>query len=942
MVLLNFWRITLIPLASLFLLQNIHSQNSLNELDIVFAHDYENNTTGNYLSQEWSADWLYPEWVNRQSELDIVRDASDIVNASKAMRVYFPAYSLGPEEGGTHWPTDLPGKYDELYFSYDVKFMPGFEFQSGGKLPGLKGGSLPSTDKPDGYDGFGAFIMFKANRPMFYIYYPDAPQSEYGFGLEWGKEYAASSFGNSKIQLNYASGPVYLATNKWHNLTFRVVLNSLNSSGSGNYDGILEAFYDGQLVSQVSHVLFRHTDNLSIDKIIMMTFFGGSTDDYRNPISEWVEFDNFLLYTFKSDVSVPRGHQLSPTTRTINYWRDFKVTNTEAPSAPGSIQYSNVTNSSASLKWQDNSNIEYGFEIYRSQSENDGFSLICTTTSNVTSYIDRNLESGKTYYYRIRAFNDAGPSDYAQTTSVGTLAVLVPSMPTDLSATSITYFSALIFWTDNSVIETGYEIERTGPENESVVKRFTTGPNTTSYTDKDLKMSATYHYRVRAFSGGTYSEYSSPIVIMTPSVQIPSAPTALTSSDYTENSITISWNDNSNNENGFIITRAPAIAPNNTTEIPVVANSSSYTDNSLNPNTSYVYSIKAINLAGNSTSSNKDVASTMSLAETKRVREGLIAYYNFAYNPSLIIRDLSGFGEPLNLKVQSASAVNWNKFNRLQVNSNTSIISTTPAYKILNAIKRTGEITVECWIRPFEPYGVSAARVVSLGFDDSRTGFILDQYYSNEDVKKLNYGIRLQTESTTQSGFPELSPEKSLTYLNLQHIVYVRDTMGLERLYINGNKASEGLRSSNFGTWNNDFYLRLANEKDLRFPWKGTLYSLAIFNKALSKSQVEKNFSLGPCDSVINKSQNFSLSVYPNPATDLINIQIDPNETQDFVPYTYFRVVDIYGKLYHNETLFNPNYQTNVSFDVSRFPKGIYFVQIISGSTQKTQKIVIQ
>ncbi len=938
----TFRRISLIPLISLCFAPGIFAQNSLNELDIAFSHDFERNNTGNYLNQEWAEDWLQPEWNNRQSELDIVRDASDIINPSKAMKVYFPANSLGPEEGGMHWPSDLPEKYEELYFSYDVKFMPGFEFQTGGKLPGLKGGSLSSTHKPDGYDGFGAFIMFKANRPMFYIYYPDANQSEYGVGFEWGKEYSSTAFSPSKIQLNYASGPVYFSTGNWHNITFRVVLNSISSNGSGNFDGILEAFYDGKLVTQVSQVLFRRTENLSIDKIIMMTFFGGSTDDYRNPISEWVEFDNFLLYSFKSNISVPRGHQLSPVTRTINYWRNFKISNTETPSVPGSISYSNITNSSVTLKWQDNSIIEYGYEIYRSQSENDGYSLICTTTSNVTSYIDNDLQNGTKYYYRIRAFNDMGPSDYAPTTSFATLSVLLPAIPTDLSATSVTYSSALIFWKDNSVIETGYEIERTGPNNDNVIKKFTTGPNATSYMDNDMQMNSTYHYRVRAFTGGSFSEYCTPIVIMTPYVQLPSAPTSLKSSDYTEKSVTISWNDNSNNENGFIITRSLALNPGSLTEIPVEANSHTYTDNSLNPNTSYLYTVKAINLAGKSSNSNRDIATTMSLAETKRVRDGLIAYYNFAYNPNYVVQDLSGYGDPLNLKIQSSSAVSWNNYNRLQITSNTSLISTTPAYKILDAIKKTGEITVECWIRPFEPYSSSVARVISLGFDDSRTGFVLDQHYTNDEVKTLNYGIRLQTESTTQSGFPELTPEKCLTYLNLQHIVYVRDTTGSERLFINGSRVSESLRPSNFGTWNNDFYLRIANERDLRYPWKGTLYSMAIFNKALNSSQIHKNFSLGPCDSIINKSQNLSINVYPNPTTDFLNIEINPNETQDFVPYSYLRIVDIYGKMYHSETLFNPNYQYSVSFDVSRYPKGIYFIQVLSGSNHKTQKIVIQ
>jgi hypothetical protein len=299
--------------------------DNLDDLDVIFAHNFESNSLGNYLSNEWDQDWLSPLWVNRQSELNIVSDESDILNPTKSMRIFFPANSLGPEQGGTNWETKLPEKYEEAYFSYDIKFMPGFEFQAGGKTPGIAGGSFPGTNKPTGYDGFCALMMFKANRPMFYLYYADSPQSQYGLGIEWGKEYSSNIFSPSQIKIEYTADPVYFSTGIWHNLTYRVVLNSVNSNGTGNYDGILEAFFDGRLVTQVSHVLFRHTATLGIDKIYMQSFFGGATDDYRNPISEWLNIDNILLYNFKSNVNVPRGHDLSPTNRTINYWRSFKI-----------------------------------------------------------------------------------------------------------------------------------------------------------------------------------------------------------------------------------------------------------------------------------------------------------------------------------------------------------------------------------------------------------------------------------------------------------------------------------------------------------------------------------------------------------------------------------------------------------------------------------------
>ena len=54
---------------------------------------------------------------------------------NQAMQWNFPEGSLGPDAGRELGVA--PGiSYDEIYFSYDVMFKPGFEFVLGGKIPG--------------------------------------------------------------------------------------------------------------------------------------------------------------------------------------------------------------------------------------------------------------------------------------------------------------------------------------------------------------------------------------------------------------------------------------------------------------------------------------------------------------------------------------------------------------------------------------------------------------------------------------------------------------------------------------------------------------------------------------------------------------------------------------------------------------------------------------
>ncbi len=239
----------------------LHGQRSLDDLNVIYKHNFDNNTPGKYNFSEWTQDWLFPKWENRQSTLEITEDANDLINPTKALQIFFPANSLGPEEGGTNWWTNIE-KQSELYVSYDVMFMPGFEYQMGGKLPSVKGGSVEvmgDFERPNGYDGFAAGIMFKeGGKIVFYVYYADSKVTEYGESFLWGSgKYPNGYFSPSSVVIDYGSGDIsYCNPGEWHNLTYRIVLNTVKAEGGGNYDGILEAYFDGKLVSQLSHFCF--------------------------------------------------------------------------------------------------------------------------------------------------------------------------------------------------------------------------------------------------------------------------------------------------------------------------------------------------------------------------------------------------------------------------------------------------------------------------------------------------------------------------------------------------------------------------------------------------------------------------------------------------------------------------------------------------------------
>lgn len=68
------------------------------------------------------------------------------------------------------------------------------------------------------------------------------------------------------------------------------------------------------------------------------------------------------------------------------------------------------------LIWSDNSANENGFEIYRrifDEEDENEYERIGTVGANVTQFVDGNIRNNIQYEYRVRAFNEDGPSFFS-------------------------------------------------------------------------------------------------------------------------------------------------------------------------------------------------------------------------------------------------------------------------------------------------------------------------------------------------------------------------------------------------------------------------------------------------------------------------------------------------------------------------------------------------
>ncbi|HYG82720.1 MAG TPA: fibronectin type III domain-containing protein, partial [Pyrinomonadaceae bacterium] len=92
---------------------------------------------------------------------------------------------------------------------------------------------------------------------------------------------------------------------------------------------------------------------------------------------------------------------------------------TSPPIAPTGLVATAPSSTQVQLTWADNSTNEKGFKVYRSL-DGKSFTEIARPGPNSTGYTDAGRAANTTYWYRVRAYNDAGSSAFSNIVSVRT------------------------------------------------------------------------------------------------------------------------------------------------------------------------------------------------------------------------------------------------------------------------------------------------------------------------------------------------------------------------------------------------------------------------------------------------------------------------------------------------------------------------------------------
>ena len=232
------------------------------------------------------------------------------------------------------------------------------------------------------------------------------------------------------------------------------------------------------------------------------------------------------------------------------------------------------------LTWSDNSSNESGFNIERRVGITGSYTQLASVGINVNSYSDSNLLNSTTYCYRVQSYNSAGLSGHSNEGCATTAAVTTSyTLTVSKSGTG----SGTVTGTG---ISCGADCSEVYTGGTSVVLTAVVAAGST-------------------FGGWSGNGCTTGTVTVNGNMTC----TAIFNMGVAAQ-LTLSWTDNSTNEDGFNVERRIGITGSYTQLASVGINVNSYSDSNLLNSTTYCYRVQSYNSAGLSGYSNEGCATT--------------------------------------------------------------------------------------------------------------------------------------------------------------------------------------------------------------------------------------------------------------------------------------------------------------------------------------------
>jgi hypothetical protein len=249
-----------------------------------------------------------------------------------------------------------------------------------------------------------------------------------------------------------------------------------------------------------------------------------------------------------------------------------------------------------------------------------------------------------------------------------------------------------------------------------------------------------------------------------------------------------------------------------------------------------------------------------SMVQAQRVKDNLLAFYDFEEGSGTTVNDTSDFGEPLNLTIHDPTAVKWGtgslalEFETIVSSASAPNVApegtATKLYDAIGGDSGSGAITIEAWITPQNlDVNGGPARIVTMSVDPSNRNFTLGQNLET-------YQARFRTTTAGNNGSTIRRETDGGVDTLLQHVVYTRDPSGDAFIYLDGeespllaNAQSSDPITGDATNWNDNYDFAIGNELSWTDPaerdFLGDFHMVAIYGRALTGEEANEHFSLG-------------------------------------------------------------------------------------------------
>ena len=286
------------------------------------------------------------------------------------------------------------------------------------------------------------------------------------------------------------------------------------------------------------------------------------------------------------DKDVSSGKNYTYTVRCINSSAtkftsgyDSKGKSVKYISAPKISKTENV-NGGVKISWGKSNGAEK-YRVYYKGSK--GWTRMVDTTS--TSYIDKDVSSGKNYTYTVRCINSSATKFTSGYDSKGTKATFIAA-PKITKAESVDG-GVKISWSKSSGAEQ-YRVYYKGSKGWTRMVDTTS----TSYIDKDVSSGKNYTYTVRCINSSA-TKFTSGYDSKGKSIKYVAAP-EISKTESTYNSVTLNW-DNVNGAEKYRVYRRGEKGWSRLFD----TTSTTFTDTNLYAETAYTYTVRCINSSAN-------------------------------------------------------------------------------------------------------------------------------------------------------------------------------------------------------------------------------------------------------------------------------------------------------------------------------------------------------